>query len=248
MYITYIFWLQLVEFGEVIALRKWIKLLLALLLIFSGWYLYQQLPPSKPTVGTADVVSPVYLIDAGHGGEDGGAISVTGTSESAINLAIARRMEQFMVFYGAQTMMLRTEDCSLHDAECQTLREKKVSDLKNRVSMVEEQSNGILISIHQNSYPEQKYHGFQLFYAPTEGSQMIAEQLRQTMVSAIDSENTREVKQIYDTVYLMNHITRPAVLVECGFVTNPEEAVRLEQAEYQLQLAMTIGAGVMGAT
>ena len=180
------------------------------------------------------------VLDAGHGGEDGGAVSLTGVPESSINLAITRRMDLLLGLYGRAAVVLRSEDISLHDPSADTLREKKTSDLKNRVAAVEETDYGVLLSIHQNMFTNSKYHGAQVFYAPTAGSQEWAAYTQEALRQAVDPDNGRQAKPIPDTVYLMNHVTRPAILVECGFLSNPEEEAKLTSEGYQLQLAAAL--------
>ena len=187
------------------------------------------------------------IIDAGHGGEDGGAVSITGVSESEINLSIACKLEDLLALYGVQPVMLRREDISLHDAGAKTLREKKVSDLKNRVKRVEETEFPFFISIHQNSYPEKKYHGSQVFYANTMGSEQLGQYMQSVLNEKLAAGNTRAAKQIPDSVYLMNHITCPAILVECGFLTNPEEEALLRTEEYQRKIAVCLTGGLLAS-
>lgn len=180
------------------------------------------------------------VLDAGHGGEDGGAVSLTGTPESQINLAIVLKLRDILGLYGVNPILLREEDVSLHDGSANTLREKKRSDLKNRVAAVEDVEGGTLLSIHQNTYPGSRYHGAHVFYAPTDGSRALAEHIQNSIKTALQPENERAVKQIPDTVYIMNHVTCPAVLVECGFLTNPEEESLLRDEDYQRRLAAVI--------
>lgn len=200
---------------------------------------------SQRAVMSVSPISRTLVIDAGHGGEDGGAVSVTGVPESQINLAIACKLEDILALYGVAPQMLRREDISLHDSDASTLREKKVSDLHNRVSLIEGAENPLLISIHQNSYPEARYHGSQVFYAPTKGSKEAAEHIQQALAAGLDPQNTRAAKQIPDSVYLMNHITCPAVLIECGFLTNPEEEALLRQDSYQRKIAAVLASAVL---
>lgn len=221
-------------------------LLLVTALILTVLFLWQP-EESKISVMAAPSTARTLIIDAGHGGEDGGAVSITGMPESQINLAIACKLEDILALYGQCPQMLRREDISLHDSSASTLREKKVSDLHNRVSMIESADRPFLISIHQNSYPEPRYQGAQVFYSPTEGSKEIAEYVQQVLSMGLDPENTRTAKQIPDTVYLMNHITCPAILVECGFLTNPEEEALLRQEEYQRKLAAVLASAVLTA-
>ena len=187
--------------------------------------------------GRSPVVPPHPL---GAGGEDGGAVSVTGVAESGINLDIVRRMDAVLGLWGQPACLLREEDISLHDPEAGTLREKKVSDLHNRAAAVEALEGATLVSIHQNSYPQSRYHGTQVFFAPTEGSQQLAEAIQQGVQGTLQLENRRAAKQIAGNVYLMNHVDNRAVLVECGFLSNPEEERALRDPEYQTRMAAVL--------
>ena len=180
------------------------------------------------------------ILDAGHGGEDGGAVSVTGVPESRVNLEIVQKLRDTLALYGVDPVVLREEDVSLHDPEASTLREKKRSDLKNRVRAVEAVEGGTLLSIHQNSYPGSQYRGAQVFYAPTGGSRELAERLQTALREELQPDNDRQAKPIPESVYLMNHVSCPAVLVECGFLTNPEEEALLRDGGYQRQLAAVL--------
>lgn len=194
-----------------------------------------------PAVRPVSVTRAAPLIlDAGHGGEDGGAVSVTGVPESRINLEIVQKLRDTLALYGVDPVVLREEDVSLHDPEASTLREKKRSDLKNRVRAVEAVEGGTLLSIHQNSYPGSQYRGAQVFYAPTGGSRELAELLQTALREELQTDNGRKAKPIPESVYLMNHVSCPAVLVECGFLTNPEEEARLRDGGYQRQLAAVL--------
>lgn len=187
------------------------------------------------------------VLDAGHGGEDGGAVSLTGTPESEINLAIVLKLRDVLGLYGVDPILLRETDVSLHDSSAGTLREKKRSDLKNRVAAIEKVEGGTLLSIHQNTYPGSRYHGAHVFYAPTEGSQALAEHVQNSIKAALQPDNERAVKRIPDTVYIMNHVTCPAVLIECGFLTNPEEEAMLRDEDYQRKLSAVIAAAWLTA-
>ena len=197
------------------------------------------------TVYPLPVSNALLVIDAGHGGEDGGASSATGALESHINLAVAKRLELVLGLFGVPMLPLRESDISLHDPEAQTLRQKKVSDLNNRVKMIREQDNPILLSIHQNSYPDSRYSGAQVFYAPTQGSRELAQIIQESLRMTLDPTNTRQEKQIQDTIFLMNHISCPGVLVECGFLTNPREERLLRDHSYQTKLAMAMAGGYL---
>lgn len=190
-----------------------------------------------PTFSPADSAGHTLVLDAGHGGEDGGAVSLTGVPESGINLAIVLKLDQILGLYGQAPVVLRTSDLSLHDESADTLREKKVSDLHNRVSAIESIENAVLLSVHQNTFTNQKYHGAQVFFAPTDGSEGLAVYTQDTLRASLDPENARQAKPIPDTVYLMNHISCPGILIECGFLSNPEEETLLRSEGYQTKLA-----------
>ena len=220
-----------------IALAGAIFLVVVLLALALGRLNYLMEPVISP-VSYTDAL-PVIL-DAGHGGEDGGAVSITGVPESQINLEIVRKLRDILALYGTDPVLLREEDISLHDDGASTLREKKRSDLKNRVAAVEAMEGATLISIHQNTYTSSQYHGAQVFYAPTEGSQALAEGFQTALQKRLQPDNERVAKQIPDSVYLMNHITCPAILVECGFLTNPQEEAMLLDQGYQRQMAAVL--------
>lgn len=180
------------------------------------------------------------VIDAGHGGEDGGAVSASGVSESALNLAVAKRLDAILGFCGVPSVMLREGDVMLSDPGGATIRERKVSDLHNRVAAINGVENAVLISIHQNSFTDARYDGAQVFYAPTEGSRFFAEYTQELLRVCLAPDNDRRAKPIPESVYLMSHISCKAILVECGFLTNPAEDRLLQQPDYQLKLALTV--------
>lgn len=180
--------------------------------------------------------APIVVIDAGHGGEDGGAISVTGARESMLNLEISQRLNDLLHFLGVHTQMIRTEDISVY-TEGDTIAQKKVSDIHNRVKAVEQTPNALLVSIHQNQFSESQYRGAQVFYA--QGSQELAELLQSDLAAQVDPRNHRQCKQAQG-IYLLEHISCPAVLIECGFLSNPAEEALLRDALYQKKLASVI--------
>ena len=165
---------------------------------------------------------------------------MTGVPESQINLAITLRMEEILALCGIPTQPLRRQDISLYSEGAGSLREKKVSDLHNRVEEIQREENTVLVSIHQNSFPQGKYPGTQVFFAPTEGSQQLAEAIQQGVQGTLQLENRRAAKQIAGNVYLMNHVDNRAVLVECGFLSNPEEERALRDPEYQTRMAAVL--------
>ena len=201
-------------------------------------------PTAVSTFSTTEGENLVVIIDPGHGGEDGGAVSADGQAESHINLAIAHNLNDLLQLFGFETTMTRYEDVAIYSDGAQTLREKKTSDLKNRVALVNSFEHATLISIHQNSLPSvTSVHGAQVFYAPTEGSDQMAETIQLMLNSEINPGNEKSKKAIDPSVYLMKNVTCRAVLIECGFMSNHNEVAQLQQKEYQKKLAITIASG-----
>ena len=182
------------------------------------------------------------VIDPGHGGEDGGATSCTGRMESEYNLAISRRLNDLLHLLGYRTRMTRTSDVSIYTTG-DTIAQKKASDLKERVRIVNEIGNALLISIHQNQFSDSRYSGAQVFYAKTEGSKELGQQLQTKLVESLNPGSNRKSKPI-SGVYLMERINCTGVLVECGFLSNPREESRLRDSEYQKKLCCVITAAV----
>lgn len=182
------------------------------------------------------------IIDPGHGGEDGGATSCTGVLESTYNLSIATRLNDLFHLLGYDTKMIRTTDTSIY-TKGETIAQKKVSDLKERVRIVNETENALLLSIHQNNFPDGRYSGAQVFYAGTEESQELAKRLQTAFVSTLNPGSKRKCKKS-DGVYLMEHINCTGVLIECGFLSNPGEEARLRDGAYQKKLCCVIAATV----
>ena len=225
--------------------KKAFYAIFALLLVLTAATVSMLLPPEavEPSV-SAPTGKTVWVIDAGHGGEDGGAAA--GSKESDMNLAIARRLDALLVFLGEETRMTRTEDISIHDASASTLREKKRSDLENRVGLVNSTQGAILVSIHQNSLPSPKQtHGAQVFYGKKEGSAEVANAVQLALNQTVNAGNEKTEKAIDASIFLMKNVTAPAILIECGFLSNENETALLKSGEYQQRLAVVIASGLL---
>lgn len=185
--------------------------------------------------------SKKVIIDAGHGGMDGGAVGVDGIVEKDINLAIALKLRDQLLMNGYEVILTRDSDTSLHDADKSSVREQKVSDIKNRMKMIEANEDAIFLSIHQNQFGISKYNGAQMFFSPNHPeSEILSQTLQDTFQEILQPENTRVHKKAGDNLYLLYHAQSPAVLIECGFLSNPEEAHKLSTSEYQDEVAFTI--------
>ena len=186
-------------------------------------------------------VTPVFVLDAGHGGADGGTSSASGVLESDINLAITLRMRDLFTLLGQPTVLTRADENSLADDPSASIRQQKVSDTKNRVALVNSIENARLISIHQNALAgHPSVHGAQVFYNAVGDSSTLAETMQQDLNQTVNVGNEKGKKPISKDIYLMSHVTCPAVLVECGFLSNTAESEILQTPSYQTLLAMTI--------
>lgn len=193
--------------------------------------------------------SVTVVIDPGHGGEDGGAVADDSTEESGLNLAVSLRLREILAFSGQASVMTRTEDVSLHSDGVRSVHEMKASDLKNRVSLINDISNAVLISVHQNSLPSvPSVHGAQVFYNTVSGGAELAQSVQDGLNITINAGNEKHCKEIPASIYLMKHATCPAILVECGFLSNAGETAQLKEADYQTRLATTIAAGFLNCT
>lgn len=178
------------------------------------------------------------VIDAGHGGIDTGATSCTGAPESGINLEISLRLEDLFHFLGLETVMIRRSDTSVH-TDGRTIAAQKISDLKERVRIVNETENAILVSIHQNTFSDSRYGGAQVFYANSDGSKDLANLLQSALGKNLNQGSNRNCKRA-NGVFLMENIRKTGLLIECGFLTNPEEEAKLRSKSYQQKLCVVI--------
>lgn len=225
--------------GEARFLSCMYVLSLSLLMLFAINGLRQ-----SAAVSAESQTAPLVILDAGHGGTDGGSSSPDGTRECDINLKITLKTDAVLGLLGEKTLLVRETDTDLADAAAETISQKKVTDIRNRVRLINAHPEALLVSIHQNTYPESKYYGAQVFYSQVGDSKHLAEQLQNNLSACIDSTNHRKSKAISPDVYLMNHIEVPGILIECGFLTNPQEEAKLESEDYQRQLAVTIAVTV----
>lgn len=191
----------------------------------------------------AQIKKTTYVVvDAGHGGVDGGATSCTGVLESAINLEIAIKVNDLLNFLGVHTKMIRTTDCSVYTSG-ETIGAKKVSDLKERVRIVDSTPNALLVSIHQNYFSQAQYSGAQVFYNQGQGSELLAQNMQTNFKKTLNPTSKRQPKKATG-IYLMEKISKPGVLIECGFLSNPQEEAMLRNPAYQNKLCCVIATAV----
>lgn len=194
---------------------------------------------------TLPVTGKVIVIDAGHGIPDEGAESINGISEAKINLSIALKLQKLLEQSGATVILTRSDDNGIYDIDSKTLKEKKISDLKNRVKIGTESSADMFISIHLNKISDQKYYGWQTFYKSSdENSIKLAKSIQNNLNKSIQKKNDR-VPMKLDSIYIVKNVEIPITIVECGFLSNPEEEKELLNDEYQDRLAWGIYSGLM---
>ncbi len=185
------------------------------------------------------------ILDAGHGGFDGGAVSPEGIMEKDLNLVIAKETQIALLKKGFCVIMTREDDAALESAK-QNGVSKKVSDIHRRVEIMKEHPNAIFVSIHMNKFAESQYSGAQVFYATVQpGSEELAESIQSTIIEKLQPENTRVIKPAPKNVYILEHAAVPTVIVECGFLSNVEETKKLSDPDYQTDMANCIAEGII---
>ena len=232
-----------------ILLRKREVILSALVCAFFAMFsavMFYDLSQPTPVFALQNGVPVTVIIDPGHGGEDGGAVSAGGVQESHINLAVSLRLDALLRFTGQHTIMTRREDVSTCDEGLSTIKARKASDLRNRVALVNATENAVLLSIHQNSLPSSTVtHGAQVFWNTREGAEELAGAIQETLNAWINVGNEKYTKAIPQTIYLMKNAEAPAVLVECGFLSNTAETAQLQESSYQMKIAAAVAAGYL---
>ena len=184
------------------------------------------------------------ILDPGHGGLDGGAATETGVTEAPITLSICQKTQALMRLFGVSAMLTRSDDNSLDYQPQASARANKNADLKARLAIAQAYPDSEFLSVHLNQFPQRQYYGAQTFYAVknVEGK-VLAEALQARLISFLDPTNTRVAKKIPNQVFLMERITSPAVTIECGFLSNPQEQIKLQAPAYHVQISIAIVAG-----
>ena len=224
-------------------LKALIRVMAVLLIMTSVYYLaYQKAEQSSSEGVVTEKKKITIVIDAGHGGTDPGKVGINGALEKDINLKIAKKVQQFLEMEDVEVVLTRDSDAGLYDDNASN---KKVQDMKRRVEIIEGANPILTVSIHQNSYHEEYVHGAQTFYYQgSEQSKALAEKIQQVLLNEVDKNNTR-VAKANDSYYLLKKTSVPIVIVECGFLSNSEEAQKLSSDYYQEKLAWAIHLGIL---
>lgn len=229
---------------------RFIAFLLFLSLLFAIFFGIAEKTRPKTEL---DVVNPessslskTIILDAGHGGEDGGASSADGLLEKELNLALALTMRDILVANGFDVILTRDNDTLLYDRNVNFQGRKKMLDMAARLKIANETPNAVFVSLHMNTYPHPSCQGVQVWYSVNNTlSNDLAKSIHQTTQELLQPENDRPIKKSGSSIYLLHHLECPAVLVECGFLSNPAEAALLGDESYRQQLALTLCMGIL---
>lgn len=232
-------------------MKRILNRLSIIVVVIVGSIMYANTQKENRNIGEAVQVTSlpisgkVIVLDAGHGTPDEGAQSSKGTTEAESNLAITLKVQKLLEQSGAHVVLTRSDEKSIYDLDSKTLKQKKISDIHNRVKIGNSASADIFVSIHLNKIPQQEYTGWQCFYnSKNEHSKKLAEMIQENLNQAIQKENERIAMKL-DKVYIMKHVEIPISIVECGFLSNPQEEQELLQDSYQERLAWGIYNGII---
>lgn len=191
-------------------------------------------------------LNPVIIIDAGHGGADGGAVGVDGIVEKDINLNISLKLRDMLKICGYDVVMVREDDRLIYDEGVTGIRNQKSSDLVNRLNFTKNYPNSVFISVHQNQFRASSCNGTQIFYSPNNPqSEDFAAITQRMFVEMLQPDNTRQQKAVGDNIFILYKAQTPAIMVECGFLSNYKEAYKLIDPEYQSQIAFVVNCSTL---
>ena len=214
--------------------------------IGASWYAADRARQSAVPAGTEETEKQVIILDAGHGGIDGGCSSAAGDVEKNINLAILLDLREMLRASGYEVIVTRDTDISIHDKGVEGIANQKSSDMDNRLEIFNSVEGAICLSIHQNQFTDPKYSGAQMFYSETnDESAVLAQEIQDQFVAFLQPENKREIKLCGKELFLCYFCENPTVMAECGFLSNPEEAALLVTEEYQKKVAFTLYAALV---
>lgn len=202
---------------------------------------------ARPNRPAATVTAPfTVVLDAGHGGEDGGAVSADGLQEKTVNLAVTLAVRDLLEANGVRVVLTRDTDVLLYDRTVNFKGRKKRSIWRRGGRSPRKRPGAVFVSIHMNAFPQKQYRGLQVWYSPNDArSAPLASAIQEEVRARLQPENTRKTKQAGSNIYLLYHLNVPAVLIECGFLSNPDEAALLATDGYRQQLAQTVALGIL---
>jgi len=231
---------------------RFLAFLLFLSILFAILFVLAEKTRPKNELGVVNKDSnslpKTVILDAGHGGEDGGASSADGLLEKDLNLALALAMRDILEANGVKVILTRDTDTLLYDRNVDFQGRKKMLDMAARLKIANNAPNAIFVSLHMNTYPHPSCQGVQVWYSENNStSEEIAKTIHKSVQELLQPDNDRPVKRSGSSIYLLHHLACPAVLVECGFLSSPEEAALLGDENYRQQLALTLCMGILRA-
>ncbi len=230
-----------------IFIKKWNVCLLLSVFLLGVFSLGLMLKPEKSMETTATPgFGKQIVIDAGHGNPDGGAVGSQGVLEQELNLKIAQLVQQYAEQGGIQVLVTRADSEGIYDSKSKTIKQKKQTDIHNREKLMNESNADLFVSIHMNKFTDSKYSGPQVFYSKNnEASEMAARAVQQSMIDLLKPVSEREIKPAGKEIYLLKKAKIPAILIECGFLSNPQEEKLLLDEAYQKKVAWAIYCGLV---
>lgn len=225
--------------------KRSIKLTLSMIACFAVLGVCARLTERTLPTNAPAAEKPVIVLDAGHGGLDSGAVGKNGVLEKDVNLSIVKTLRDMLEVSGFEVVLTRDEDVSIYDAGVEGIRNQKLSDMDNRLEIVQSYPDSIFLCIHQNNYTDPQYFGGQMFYNNNNPDNRTLAQIMQNRFAALQEGNDREIKLSGDELFLLKSNPNPSLMIECGFLSNPEEEQKLSSWEYQQQVAFTIYSGLL---
>lgn len=232
-------------------LTKYRTLFLSVLIAAALYAIINQLSSDHILAANAELHGTdqlVFILDPGHGGEDGGAVSADGLVESGVNLDIALRLRELCGFFGVKSVMTREEEHLNYPANLSRTAERKRWDTRQRTEFINSWENAVLLSIHQNNFPSGYARGPQAFYGKEPGSRELAERIHHNMLVCLHPESRRVAAPAPKEVYIMSNSNCPAVLVECAFLSDPQDCALLRTVEHKKKIAAILMASCLQYT
>ncbi len=219
---------------------------LLIILLFASAALFLVNLRSAPSFSYLSGGSSIKVVlDAGHGAPDGGAVGLSGTLEKDINLAIVLKLQEILEGRGAEVVLTRKGDSGIFDDDSATIRQKKISDMHNRLSIINNSGADLFISIHMNSFSDPSSSGLHVFYSRNHPEAEYAADAIQEKIAEVTGSKTHAVKTASESLFLMKEPVPPSILIECGFISNPDEEKLLNTDEYQSMIAYAIADAIM---
>lgn len=225
--------------------KKSMKLTLSMIGCFVLLAVCARITERALPVSASPSEKPIVVLDAGHGGLDSGAVGAAGTLEKNVNLSIVLTLRDMLEMSGFEVVLTRDQDISIYDPGVEGIRNQKLNDMDNRLEIIQSYPDSIFLCIHQNNFTDPRYFGGQMFYNNNNPGNYTLARIMQNKFAELQPGNDREIKLSGNELFLLKSNPNPSLMIECGFLSNPEEEALLATYEYQQKVAFTIYAGLM---